>query len=30
LLIIASAYTLHGVVLQVVRYLRHRPASRTA
>jgi CDP-diacylglycerol--serine O-phosphatidyltransferase len=30
LLIIASAYTLHGVTLQVVRFVRHRPASRTA
>jgi len=30
LLIIASAYTLHGVVLQLVRYVRHRAASRTA
>ena len=30
LLIIASAYTVHGVVLQLVRYARHRPVSRTA
>jgi CDP-diacylglycerol--serine O-phosphatidyltransferase len=30
LLIIASAYTAHGVVLQLVRYVRHRTASRTA
>jgi phosphatidylserine synthase len=30
LLVIASAYTLHGVTLQLVRYARHRLASRTA
>ena len=30
LLAIATAYTLHGIVLQVVRFARHRPASRTA
>jgi phosphatidylserine synthase len=30
LLIVASTYTLHGVTLQLVRYARHRPASRTA
>jgi len=30
LLILASAYTLHGVVLQVVRLARHRLASRHA
>jgi CDP-diacylglycerol--serine O-phosphatidyltransferase len=30
LLLIASAYTLHGVVLQVVRTVRHRLASRPA
>jgi CDP-diacylglycerol---serine O-phosphatidyltransferase len=30
LLLIASAYTLHGLVLQLVRFVRHRAASRTA
>jgi hypothetical protein len=30
LLAIAAAYTLHGIVLQVVRFARRRPASRTA
>jgi CDP-diacylglycerol---serine O-phosphatidyltransferase len=30
LLLIASAYTLHGVVLQLVRFVRHRLASRPA
>lgn len=30
LLLIASAYTLHGVILQLVRFVRHRLASRTA
>ena len=29
-LIIASVYTLHGVVLQLVRTVRHRLASRPA
>jgi CDP-diacylglycerol--serine O-phosphatidyltransferase len=30
LLLIASAYTIHGVVLQLVRFVRHRLASRPA
>jgi hypothetical protein len=30
LLILASAYTVHGVVLQIVRSARHRLASRHA
>ena len=30
LLVIASVYTLHGVTLQLVRFVRHRLASRTA
>jgi phosphatidylserine synthase len=30
LLIIATTYTLHGITLQVVRFARRRPASRTA
>jgi len=30
LLLITCAYTLHGIVLQVVRFVRHRLASRTA
>ena len=30
LLLIAGAYTLHGVVLQLVRFLRHRTASKPA
>ncbi|MGA8145646.1 MAG: CDP-diacylglycerol--serine O-phosphatidyltransferase [Candidatus Acidiferrales bacterium] len=30
LLIIASVYTVHGVTLQLVRFVRHRLASRTA
>jgi CDP-diacylglycerol--serine O-phosphatidyltransferase len=30
LLIIAGTYTLHGVTLQLVRFVRHRAASRTA
>ncbi len=30
LMIIASVYTLHGVTLQLVRFVRHRIASRTA
>jgi CDP-diacylglycerol---serine O-phosphatidyltransferase len=30
LLILASVYTLHGVTLQLVRFVRHRLASRTA
>jgi len=30
LMLIASVYTIHGVVLQLVRYMRHRTASRPA
>jgi phosphatidylserine synthase len=30
LLVIASAYSIHGLVLQVVRTVRHRLASRPA
>lgn len=30
LMLIASAYVIHGVVLQLVRYVRHRTASRPA
>lgn len=30
LMLIASAYLIHGVVLQLVRYVRHRTASRPA
>ncbi|MGA8221721.1 MAG: phosphatidylcholine/phosphatidylserine synthase [Candidatus Acidiferrales bacterium] len=30
LLLITSAYTLHGVILHLVRFVRHRLASRTA
>ena len=30
LMLIASAYVIHGVVLQIVRYVRHRTASRPA
>lgn len=30
LMLIASAYAIHGVVLQLVRYVRHRTASRPA
>ena len=30
LMIIASVYTLHGVTFQLVRFVRHRLASRTA
>ncbi|MGH9692249.1 MAG: CDP-diacylglycerol--serine O-phosphatidyltransferase [Candidatus Acidiferrales bacterium] len=30
LLVLASAYTIHGIVIQVVRTVRHRLASRTA
>jgi CDP-diacylglycerol--serine O-phosphatidyltransferase len=30
LLLIAGGYTVHGVVLQLVRFVRHRIASRTA
>src|SRR6202008_5036826 len=30
LMLIASAYTLHGVVIQLVRFVRHRTASKPA
>jgi CDP-diacylglycerol---serine O-phosphatidyltransferase len=30
LMLIASAYVIHGIVLQLVRYVRHRTASRPA
>lgn len=30
LLLITSAYTIHGVVMQLVRFVRHRTASKTA
>jgi CDP-diacylglycerol--serine O-phosphatidyltransferase len=30
LMLVASAYVIHGVVLQLVRYVRHRTASRPA
>lgn len=30
LMLVASAYVIHGVIFQVVRYVRHRIASRTA
>jgi CDP-diacylglycerol---serine O-phosphatidyltransferase len=30
LMLVASAYVIHGLVLQVVRYVRHRIASRAA
>lgn len=30
LMLIASSYAIHGIVLQLVRYVRHRTASRPA
>lgn len=30
LLVVAGAYTVHGVVIQIVRTVRHRLASRAA